>query len=45
MLQRLRDQLRQLKAENLGVVLNAVRAQTGGYYAPMIKSYYAYQNG
>jgi capsular exopolysaccharide synthesis family protein len=44
MLQRLRDQLRQLKAENLGVVLNAVRAQTGGYYAPMIKSYYAYQN-
>ena len=43
MLQRLRDQLRQLKAENLGVVLNAVRAQTGGYYAPMIKSYYAYQ--
>jgi capsular exopolysaccharide synthesis family protein len=44
MLQRLRDQLRQLKAENLGVVLNAVRAQTGGYYAPMIKSYYAYRN-
>jgi capsular exopolysaccharide synthesis family protein len=43
MLQRLRDQLRQLKAENLGVVLNAVRSQTGGYYAPMIKSYYAYQ--
>jgi len=43
MLQRLRDQLRQLKAENMGVVLNAVRAQTGGYYAPMIKSYYAYQ--
>lgn len=45
MLQRLRDQLRQLKAENLGVILNAVRAQSGGYYAPMIKSYYAYQNG
>jgi succinoglycan biosynthesis transport protein ExoP len=44
MLQRLRDQLRQLKAENLGVILNAVRSQTGGYYAPMIKSYYAYQN-
>ena len=45
MLQRLRDQLRQLKAENLGVILNAVRSQSGGYYAPMIKSYYAYQNG
>jgi capsular exopolysaccharide synthesis family protein len=43
MLQRLRDQLRQLKAENLGVILNAVRSQSGGYYAPMIKSYYAYQ--
>ena len=27
MLQRLRDQLRQLKAENLGVILNAVRSQ------------------
>ena len=46
MLQRLRDQLRQLKAENLGVILNAVRSTSGGYYAPMIKSYYAYhQNG
>jgi capsular exopolysaccharide synthesis family protein len=45
MLQRLRDQLRQLKAENLGVILNAVRSQSGGYYAPMIKSYYAYHNG
>lgn len=44
LLQRMRDQLRQLKAEHLGVVLNAVRSQTGGYYAPMIKSYYAYQN-
>ena len=44
MLQRLRDQLRQLKAEHLGVILNAVRSQSGGYYAPMIKSYYAYQN-
>ena len=44
MLQRLRDQLRQLKAEHLGVILNAVRSQSGGYYAPMIKSYYAYHN-
>ena len=44
LLQRLRDQLRQLKAEHLGVILNAVRSQSGGYYAPMIKTYYAYQN-
>lgn len=44
LLQRMRDQLRQLKAEHLGVILNAVRSQSGGYYAPMIKSYYAYQN-
>ena len=44
LLQRMRDQLRQLKAEHLGVILNAVRSQSGGYYAPMIKTYYAYQN-
>ncbi|HEX4124786.1 MAG TPA: polysaccharide biosynthesis tyrosine autokinase [Tepidisphaeraceae bacterium] len=45
MLSRMRDQLRQLKAEHLGVILNAVRSQGGGYYGPMIKAYYAYQNG
>ncbi len=45
LLQRLRDQLRQLKAEHLGVILNAVRVQGGGYYGPMIKTYYAYGNG
>jgi succinoglycan biosynthesis transport protein ExoP len=45
MLSRMRDQLRQLKAEHLGVILNAVRSQYGGYYGPMIKAYYAYQNG
>jgi capsular exopolysaccharide synthesis family protein len=44
LLQRMRDQLRQLKAEHMGVILNAVRSQSGGYYAPMIKTYYAYQN-
>jgi len=32
LLQRLRDDLRKTKAEHLGVVLNAVRAQAGGYY-------------
>jgi capsular exopolysaccharide synthesis family protein len=44
-LQRMRDVLRQVKAENLGVVLNAVRSQGGGYYGRNIKTYYAYQNG
>ncbi|HEV2293257.1 MAG TPA: polysaccharide biosynthesis tyrosine autokinase [Tepidisphaeraceae bacterium] len=45
LLQRMRDSLRQIKAENLGVVLNAVRAQAGGYYNRSMKTYYAYQNG
>jgi capsular exopolysaccharide synthesis family protein len=44
LLQRVRDELRRLKAEHLGVILNAVRVQGGGYYGPMIKTYYAYQN-
>jgi capsular exopolysaccharide synthesis family protein len=44
LLQRLRDDLRKSKAEHLGVVLNAVRAQAGGYYNRNIKTYYAYQN-
>ena len=43
-LTRMRDGLRQVKAEHLGVVLNAVRSQGGGYYARNIKQYYAYQN-
>jgi succinoglycan biosynthesis transport protein ExoP len=45
LLQRMRDELRKTKAENLGVVLNGVRAQAGGYYNRNIKTYYAYQNG
>jgi capsular exopolysaccharide synthesis family protein len=45
LLQRLRDGLRQLKAEHLGVVLNGVRSQGGGYYGRNIKTYYEYQNG
>ncbi len=45
LLQRMRDSLRQIKAENLGVVLNAVRSQAGGYYNRSMKTYYAYQNG
>ena len=44
-LQRMRDVLRHVKAEHLGVVLNAVRSQGGGYYGRNIKTYYAYQNG
>jgi polysaccharide biosynthesis transport protein len=45
LLTRMRDALRQLKAEHLGVVLNGVRQHSGGYYARNIKNYYAYQNG
>jgi polysaccharide biosynthesis transport protein len=45
LLQRLRDSLRQIKAEHLGVVLNAVRSQGGGYYRSNIRTYYDYQNG
>jgi polysaccharide biosynthesis transport protein len=44
LLQRMRDALRQLKAEHLGVVLNGVRQHSGGYYRRNIKNYYAYQN-
>jgi succinoglycan biosynthesis transport protein ExoP len=41
-LTRMRDTLKQLKAEHLGVILNGVRAQGGGYYGRNIKAYYAY---
>jgi polysaccharide biosynthesis transport protein len=44
LLQRMRDGLRQVKAEHLGVVLNGVRATGGGYYGRNIKTYYEYQN-
>jgi hypothetical protein len=40
----MRDALRSVKAEHLGVVLNGVRSQAGGYYGRSIKTYYAYQN-
>lgn len=43
LLQRLRDSLRQIKAEHLGVVLNGVKAQGGGYYGRNIRTYYEYQ--
>jgi non-specific protein-tyrosine kinase len=45
LLQRVRETLRQVKAEHVGVVLNAVRAQAGGYYGRSIIDYYKYQNG
>ena len=41
----MRDKLQQARAEHLGVVLNAVRSQAGGYYNRNIKTYYAYSNG
>jgi len=43
LLQRMRDSLRQIKAEHLGVVLNGVKAQGGGYYGRNIRTYYEYQ--
>lgn len=45
LLQRMRDSLRQIKAEHLGVVLNAVRSQGGGYYRSNMRTFYDYQNG
>ena len=45
LLQRMRDELRKNKAEHVGVVLNAVRSQAGGYYGRSIVDYYKYQNG
>jgi capsular exopolysaccharide synthesis family protein len=45
LLTRMRDTLRAIKAEHLGVVLNGVRAQGGGYYGRNIKTFYEYQNG
>ena len=44
LLGRLRDSLRSLNVEHLGVVLNAVRSRAGGYYKRNIKNYYAYQD-
>jgi capsular exopolysaccharide synthesis family protein len=44
LLQRMRDALRQVRAEHMGVVLNAVRTQVGGYYGRNIKAYYTYNN-
>jgi capsular exopolysaccharide synthesis family protein len=44
LLQRMKENLRQLKAEHLGVVLNGVRSTGGGYYGRNIKAYYEYQN-
>ena len=40
---RLRDNLRSLNVEHLGVVLNAVRGRAGGYYNRNMKTYYKYQ--
>ena len=42
MLTRVRETLRHIKAEHLGVVLNGVQTWGGGYYARNIKTYYAY---
>ena len=44
LLTRMRETLKAIRAEHLGVVLNGVRTQGGGYYASNIKTYYEYQN-
>lgn len=44
LLGRLRDSLRSMNVEHLGVVLNAVRSRAGGYYNRNMKTYYSYQN-
>jgi len=41
---RIRDMLKQIKAENLGVVINGIRAHGGGYHSRNIKTYYEYAN-
>jgi len=44
LLQRMCEDMRRNKAEQLGVVLNAVRVHGGGYYGRNIKTYYEYQS-
>jgi capsular exopolysaccharide synthesis family protein len=43
MLSRVKDTLKQIKAEQIGVVLNGVHTWGGGYYGRTIKTYYDYQ--
>ena len=45
MLGRLNDTLRSMNVEHLGTVLNAVRAQAGGYYNRNMKTFYEYNDG
>ena len=45
LVQRVRDTLKQVKAEHLGMILNGVRSQAGGYYGRNILDYYKYQDG
>lgn len=39
---RVKETLRQLKAESLGVVINGVRSHGGGYYSRNMKTFYEY---
>lgn len=43
-LARVKDNLRQIKANSLGVVINGIRAYGGGYYSRNIRTYYEYSN-
>lgn len=42
---RVRDQLDETRADQLGVVINAVRASAGGYFKRNIRTSHEYQNG
>ena len=44
LLSRMRDTLKSLNVEHLGVVLNGMKHHAGGYYNRNIKTYYAYQS-
>jgi capsular exopolysaccharide synthesis family protein len=43
--QRVREQLRQVRANFLGVILNAAQAQSAGYFRENYRSFYRYANG
>jgi capsular exopolysaccharide synthesis family protein len=45
MVSRLVDQLREARAEFLGIVINGVRASAGGYFRRNYEAFYEYQNG
>lgn len=45
LVQRVRDQLDETRADQIGVVINAVRSAAGGYFKRNIRATHEYQNG